>query len=161
MNPERISPCFPELFRDILERGLSLRIKATGKSMSPFLRGGEIITIKKVPFSSLRRGDLILFVSGAGQILLHRIIGKKRLDDGSFVFRTKGDASMTFDEPAAEERILGKACSIEKAVDAGEFKCIDMEIYRQRGVNYLIAVTGIFKYAVYFYVMRRLRRALG
>ena len=35
-------------FEDILDKGLTLCVKVTGRSMSPFLQGGEILTIKKV-----------------------------------------------------------------------------------------------------------------
>ena len=46
-------------FEDILNRGLILRVKVTGRSMLPFLAGGEILTIQKVPSFSLQIGDLI------------------------------------------------------------------------------------------------------
>ena len=55
-----------DLFADILNKGLNLRLKVTGRSMQPFLRGGETVTIKKVPCSELRRGDLIFFDSPQG-----------------------------------------------------------------------------------------------
>ena len=47
------------LFQDILSSGMFLRVRVTGRSMSPFLTGGEIIMIKKTPASCLRKGDLV------------------------------------------------------------------------------------------------------
>ena len=62
------------LFGEILNAGSALRVKVTGMRMAPFLRGGEILTLKKVDCSLLRRGDLILFRNAAGYSILHRIV---------------------------------------------------------------------------------------
>jgi len=98
------------LFEDILNDGISLRVKVTGRSMAPFLQGGEILTIKRVPYASLHKGDLIFFKNSHGFPLLHRIIKK----DTKSV-QTKGDALMAFDEPVCEKDALGKVCIIERA----------------------------------------------
>ena len=50
-----------DLCEDILRSGISLRLQVTGRSMAPFLVGGEFLTIKKGPGSSLHIGDLIFF----------------------------------------------------------------------------------------------------
>ncbi|MBW1743969.1 MAG: S24/S26 family peptidase, partial [Deltaproteobacteria bacterium] len=87
------------LFSDILETGFGLRVKVTGKSMSPFVRDGDVVTIQKVPHDSLVRGDVIFFGNGQGSPVLHRLIKKKRANDGAMTFQTKGDALVSFDEP--------------------------------------------------------------
>jgi len=120
-EPEKLG-----LFEDILNDGISLRVKVTGRSMAPFLRGGEILTIKKVPHASLKKGDLIFFKARHGLPILHRII-KKRLNNGTNSVQTKGDALLAFDEPVYENKVLGKVCAVEKTDPDGKVKFINME----------------------------------
>jgi signal peptidase I len=135
------------LFEDILNKEISLRVKVTGRSMSPFLNGGEILTIRKVPSSSLQIGDLIFFKTRDGIPVLHRILKKERKNN-KHIFQTKGDALLSMDEPAYESDILGKVCRIESDAD-GERKCIDMESSLWRNINYLLAVINIGKSKTY------------
>ena len=100
-------------FRELLERGRELRVRVTGRSMAPFLRGGEILTLVKVPPPSLRRGDLILFARVSGPPKLHRIIKVKRHSDGARVFITGGDALADYDAPVHDGEIVGKARCVE------------------------------------------------
>lgn len=145
-SPETpVNPRLPEssaFFEDILNRGLSLRVRATGRSMAPFLKGGEIVTIKKVPCSSLRIGDLIFFKNRGRSLLLHRIVKKQRGGNG-LVFQTKGDAVHGIDDPVHENIILGKVCTIEKIHSCNPMKPVDMESSRQRGINYVRAKVGL------------------
>ncbi len=133
------------LFEDILENGLSLRVKVTGLSMTPFLRGGEILTIKKEPPHVLRKGDLIFFKSSQGVPLLHRIIQKRMTPDEKITFRTKGDGLIAFDEPVEYHRVLGKVSRIEKTNSVPGSKYINMESPRWRTINSIIARISLFK----------------
>jgi len=135
------------LFEDILNREISLRVKVTGKSMASFLNGGEILTIRKVPSSSLHIGDLIFFKTRDGIPVLHRILKKERKNK-MHIFQTKGDALLSMDEPTCESDILGKVCRIESNSD-GKRKYIDMESSLWRNINYLLAVINIGKSKTY------------
>jgi signal peptidase I len=128
------------LFEDILKNGSALRVKVTGRSMTPFLRGGEILTLKKADCSSLKRGDLILFRNTAGYSILHRIVRVKLGRNGATSFQTKGDALIAFDDPVQENEILGKVCRIETGP-----RSINMETRTQDRLNYVIAVAGLLK----------------
>lgn len=130
------------LFEDILNRGLIVRVKATGSSMSPFLAGGEILTILTVPASSLQIGDLIFYKTREGFPLLHRIVRKQREKD-MFLFQTKGDALITMDEPTTEHDILGKVCRIEKLFSGGRTKQIEMESRIWKVINYFQAIISL------------------
>jgi len=134
-------------FEGILNKGLIIRVKATGKSMVSFLNGGEILTIRKVPSSSLHIGDLIFFKTRDGIPVLHRILKKERKNN-LHIFQTKGDALLSMDEPAYESDILGKVCKIESNSD-GKRKHIDMESSLWRNINYLLAVINIGKSKTY------------
>jgi signal peptidase I len=136
------------LFEDILNADLNLRVRATGRSMMPFLRGGEILTIQKIPITSLRIGDLIFFKTKEGFPLLHRII-KKKFNGNKFLIQTKGDALIGFDEPVTEDAILGKVCTVEKSDAIGNTNNINMASQFQRIINYLLAQKSLLKSKVY------------
>jgi signal peptidase I len=137
------------LFEDILDDEINLRVKVTGRSMEPFLRGGEILTIKKVPYASLQKGDLIFFKNRHGLPVLHRIIKKSTNS-----IQTKGDALMAFDEPVCENDVLGKVCMVEKIKPRGEIKSINMESFFWRNFNCFIALFNSFKTKTYFSARR-------
>lgn len=136
------------LFEEILTSGLILRVRATGKSMASFLRGGEIVTIKKVSCASLQIGDLIFFKSGNTSPLLHRIVKKKRTDHG-LVFQTKGDGVLGVDNMISEIHILGKVCRVEQVNRAGKGREIDMESRPQQFLNYMTAMFSLAKTRLY------------
>ena len=133
------------LFEDILESGLSLRVRVTGQSMTPFLRGGEILTIKKEPHDALRKGDLIFFKNSHGTPLLHRIIQKRESPDQKIIFRTKGDALIALDEPVQSRQVLGKVSRIEKTNSWPGSKHINMESRQWRTINLIIAQINLLK----------------
>lgn len=116
--------------------------------MIPFLRGGELLTIKKVGFSSLQVGDLIFFKTTEGVPLLHRIV-RRQLEKDIFLFHTKGDALLSMDKPVSERDILGKVCRIEKNVSGGVTKYMDMESFVWKTSNYLRAVISLGKLSMY------------
>lgn len=153
LEPEISVPMELKLFEDILNSGLSLRVKATGRSMSPFLRGGEILTIQKVPSCSLRTGDLIFFKTHDGLPLIHRIVGK-RLNSNILIFRTKGDALLCMDEPVSEHNIIGKVCVIEKKITGDRIRFINMRSGLWKTVNYTLAVISLGKSKIYGAVFR-------
>jgi signal peptidase I len=136
------------LFEDILKSGLSLRVKVTGTSMASFLMGGEILTIRKVPSSSLRIGDLIFFKTHACLPVIHRIV-RKDFNNNLFAFQTKGDALQGMDDPVYEHDIIGKVCGIETTLAGGDTKLIDMEAGHRKTLNYLWAVISLGKSSLY------------
>lgn len=139
LSPKVFASETAALLEDILNKELYLRVKVTGRSMSPFLVGGEFLTIKKVPCSSLQTGDLIFFKIQDGSPLLHRIV-KKRSRGDMFVFQTKGDAMSTMDEPVRDRDILGKVCRIERS-NSG--KHVDMETPAWKAMNFSLALVSV------------------
>ncbi|MDQ7786108.1 MAG: signal peptidase I [Thermodesulfovibrionales bacterium] len=133
------------LLEDILAKGLSIRIQVTGNSMTPFLRSGEILTIRKVLPGSLRIGDLIFFKTPEELPVLHRIIEKKRGRDNVCLFRTKGDAVSTMDELVTEHNILGKVCRVERTIADYREKHLDMELPIWKAMNFSLALVSLGK----------------
>jgi hypothetical protein len=97
-----------ELAAEVLRRGGSLRIKARGGSMLPFLRGGDVVTVAPTPSSAVTIGDVICYESPPGRLLLHRVI---RRHDAGFV--TKGDA-LSWTESIDAAAVLGTVVAIER-----------------------------------------------
>ena len=146
------------LFEDILHAGSSLRVRVTGRSMSPFLRGGEVLIIRQEPRPSLCMGDLILFRNKHDFPILHRIIRKRKADDGTLCFLTKGDALMAFDEEIHGDSVLGKVLRIERPAQFGKTTHIDMDSLLYKSMNFLNALLGYFKNRTYFFLSRVLTK---
>lgn len=131
------------LFQDILSSGSFLRVRVTGRSMSPFLDGGEILTIRKASASSLRRGDLVFFKNLDGHPVIHRVVKKQKHRDG-ITFQTRGDALIGFDGPVKEEHILGKVCRVERGQ-----RHVNLETICCRYMNYLRAMINLCESRLY------------
>jgi signal peptidase I len=136
------------LFQDLLDKDIILRVRVTGKSMVPFLRGEEVVTLKKVPASSLHRGDLIFFRDRYGSFILHRIIRKKK-SGGKVYLETKGDALIAFDEPVLADDVLGKVCGVEKKISGEKISYRDMTSGFWRSINLLMAFISLGRSKIY------------
>ena len=98
-----------ELWCQALVNGHTMRYRALGGSMSPFIKNGSILTIK--PGGRAFIGDVILYRSGNGMIA-HRVIRRKDFDEGTFLV-TKGDNLRHPDALVTPSDILGKVVRME------------------------------------------------
>lgn len=99
----------------LLREGRSVTVKASGRSMHPFLRPGDLVAIRPFPSpdsGGVRAGDLILFEQGRGRWCLHRAIQTAR--EASSPVLAKGDSLLRPDPPVDQPRIAGKAFSIRR-----------------------------------------------
>ena len=110
-----------ELAVELLRRGRSLRIKAHGASMLPFLRDGDIVLINPARRAA-GVGDIVCYES-TGRLFLHRVLGRA----GDRVV-TKGDA-LSFTEAIDPTQVLGTAVAIERR---GGLKRLDTRAARWR-----------------------------
>jgi signal peptidase I len=140
------------LFREILQQGTDLRVRVTGRSMRPFLRGGEVLTIRRTPSLFLRKGDLILFRNSHEEPVLHRILSRRKKEDGTFCFTTKGDALLSFDEEIHEDSVLGRVLQIQRPAGSGRAAPVDMNSMFYRCLNFSVAVLGFFKTRTYSFL---------
>ena len=128
------------LFKDILALGADLRVRVTGRSMVPFLHGGEVLIIRKVPCSSLKRGDVIFFRNQEGFPVVHRIVRRENYDNQAVTFQTKGDALNIPDEPVRDTEVLGKVCAVENGPG-----CLNLDTGIGSTINYLLAMFSLFE----------------
>ena len=132
-------------FDEILRNGMDLRVKVTGRSMAPFLSGGETLTISQAAGCTLRRGDLVLFRNQCDLPVIHRILKIRKTDDGVTCFLTKGDALAAFDEEIRQDNVLGKVLRVERPLQSGKNGHMDMNSPFCRSTNFSIALSGLFR----------------
>jgi len=105
---------FVDLIDAVLARGADFRMRATGMSMYPFIRDGDIITLRRVPQFRLRIGDIVALPHPQrGNLVVHRLVGK-----GAGVFKIKGDSNWNMDGRVAPEQILAQVIRVERATGA-------------------------------------------
>ena len=112
-----------------LRQGRAMRFLPAGGSMSPFFRGGDIVTIE--PGSGCRVGEVVLRCHGY-DFILHRVVAKSR--DGVI---TKGDALSSFDFPDNSKNIWGRAVLRERQ---GRIRSLDTFWFRFIGMTFSLTV---------------------
>lgn len=132
-------------------------------SMQPLIEENDLLTIKKMPFSFLRKGDIIAFNDKkTARIMVHRVV---KIDKEKTLIITKGDNLKTIDNPIHKSDFLGKAVFLKNSYY--EFSLEDWRSKVFGFAFYNIAVlifssTRILKLVkkIDFYLKRRLKRIL-
>lgn len=83
------------------------------KSMIPTIKVNDAVVVKRVDEDNINIGDVITFSSKnsyyTGKAITHRIVRKKKMEDGSYLYETKGDNNALADESLVDvESIYGK-----------------------------------------------------
>jgi signal peptidase len=139
------------LLQEIISaRGRRLRLRIRGASMSPTLRDGDLVEVRPVEPAQLRVGDLVLFKTQQGDLLVHRCVTKSD-ENGQVWFTTKGDASPSFDSPIGPEQVLGRVNLILR-----KRRPIYRENSQARLINYILA-----RLSPYSSSIGRLAKGLG
>jgi hypothetical protein len=98
------------LLGDLLARGGSLRFKAKGYSMSPFIRDGDVITVAPISPAKLCWGDIAAFRRcGTDHLTIHRVVG---VQDDSFLM--KGDNAPHIDGLIPASEVLGRVIKVDR-----------------------------------------------
>src|SRR5512135_2144272 len=104
---------FSEISPQLLEEGRRVRFQATGGSMRPFIRGGDMVTVEGADISAARIGDVV-FCRHRGGFQVHRVI--RRFKKDAFpVLIVKGDALPGCGEIVFSEDFLGRVTLVERA----------------------------------------------
>jgi signal peptidase len=102
-----------ELSTEILEQGGSLRFKAHGYSMSPFIRDGDVLTTQSIESADLEVGDVALYRSAGNRLVAHRVVGKRK-ENGRLTLVMRGDSQSGSTELVYADQILGRVVSIQR-----------------------------------------------
>ena len=120
-----------ELMDETLKTG-KLRFRALGNSMFPFIRSGDLITIKPFKESEIYIGDVI-FYKKEGLLFVHRLIKKERLN-GDLIGITRGDNRQIPDKPIKMSQVKGKVVKIDRGK-----KSIELTSFPWKLANYIIS----------------------
>ncbi len=102
---------FGEICADLLRAGHAVRFTATGGSMAPTIRAGDVLTIRPLDPRDLRAGDVAFYETARG-LTAHRIV--ERLPGTPSTFRAQGDAPGSEEEVVAERQLLGRVVKAER-----------------------------------------------
>jgi len=102
-----------DLSVDILKRGGTFCFKAKGFSMHPFVRDGDILIIHPASNQTLRKGDVVLYMSTDYKLIAHRITAATHRGD-DLVFTLRGDMAPASTEQVSSKKILGKVVSLRR-----------------------------------------------
>jgi uncharacterized repeat protein (TIGR01451 family) len=108
-SSRRDSRLFARLVTDLLGSGVPVRFRAEGRSMSPSLHGGELLTVVPVRETALEPGSIVL-TNAADRIHAHRIVA---LDSVAATLQTKGDAGR-HPESVEFAGVLGRVTQFER-----------------------------------------------
>jgi hypothetical protein len=95
------------LVQSLLRHGVAVRIRVTGNSMQPLLKGGEIVEVEPLLKKKPQLGDILLLCDRQGNPFVHRLIWQ-RMRNGTLHLLTKGDACVGFDGFSPAENVLGR-----------------------------------------------------
>lgn len=109
-----------KLFKELLDQGKRVPVRYTGTSMTPFLREGDWMEVKKPTLENVRIGSVVLFERG-GELTVHRVCLLRRRN-GALWARTRGDAEIDLDSPFPFEEILGVVASPSEKKGKAYFK---------------------------------------
>ena len=101
---------------DLLRLGYTVRFAATGRSMDPAIREGEMIHVEPVDCAALAVDDIILFGTTRG-LTAHRVvevIAPIETRASQRLFLSRGDSFSAWFEPVAAEQILGLVIAVER-----------------------------------------------
>jgi len=83
-----------------------IRFRAEGRSMFPFIRHGDLVTVATGGNIRFRIGDMVLYRKGSNRLALHRIVARRTSGLNS-VLRVRGDAMKGKPETIMPEDVLG------------------------------------------------------
>jgi signal peptidase I len=114
----------------------SVCLRLLGGSMTPWIRSGDLVFIKRYDFERVSAGDVILFERD-GRLFVHRMTGREetvRADERVVRLITKGDALDGLDAPVSAGEFRGRATRIHRG-----HRHIDLESFNRIVLGRIVA----------------------
>lgn len=102
---------FTEICSSLLIEGRSVRFRASGWSMEPAIRDGDLITVVPVRPECVAPGDVIYYLAERGPTV-HRVVGE--MPPERRAYRVSGDSAGPQSEVVPFGQVLGKVDSVQK-----------------------------------------------
>jgi signal peptidase I len=104
------SDLLPLLIHDALASGRAVRFRASGSSMHPTIRDGEVIEVAPVAHRHIAPGVVLLY-QHRRRMLAHRVVGVTPHDVGE-VLELRGDANGACDAPVGADAVVGQVVGV-------------------------------------------------
>ena len=111
------------LRKQLIENNHAVKIVASGYSMFPFMRNGDIQTISPIPMEEIQIGDVAVFERNNDWIS-HRVIEIRKTNNETILI-LRGDTCIQIDPLVTKENYIGKTVAFErvgKVYEIGSFK---------------------------------------
>ena len=128
-----------ELMDAVIAKGKPFRFQARGRSMSPFIKDGDVLILSPIPDSGLRRGDIVAALAPR-ELIVHRIVAKK-----AGIYLLKGDNNVQPDAMVEQSDVLAVVMCIERH---GEQIRIGMGL--ERSLIAMLSRTNLLIYILHF-----------
>ena len=138
------------LIKESLEKIKMVRFRALGSSMFPFIKNGDIITVKYINSKDIVIGDILLYQRDE-KFFVHRLIDKRR-NNNNIYYITKGDNLPNSDLPIEISSIKGKVVEIQN-----DKRRISLDSLKMKIVNYSIAKILTFLIFYIIYILKKLK----
>lgn len=103
-----------ELIISILSSGHYVELPASGYSMFPALRPGDLVTVSPISEEGLFEPGIVVVYRKDNSFIMHRIIKITENSGGEITIETKGDSLLKKDQPVSIENYLGIAVSFKR-----------------------------------------------
>jgi len=104
------SRALAEFLDAAVQKGVPFRFRARGGSMFPFIRDGDVLTIRPLGDAPPAPGSVAAFARpGTGRLVVHRIVRRE-----ADTFLVRGDNLSAPDPPVPAENLLGTVTGIER-----------------------------------------------
>ncbi len=102
-----------ELWREVLARGVEVRLPVHGFSMRPTLKPGDTLIARKLQIPP-QPGEIVITEAPDGSAVGHRVIARD-CRDGQWRLITAGDSNPgALDDPVSEEALLATVIAVER-----------------------------------------------
>ncbi len=103
-------PAIVDLCRATLNKGAEFRFKASGFSMLPCIRSGDILTVSSITGIPIKFADIVAFTHPISKkLIVHRVLYKKKC-----AYLIKGDNIHIADGFIPSNDIIGRITKVER-----------------------------------------------
>ena len=118
-----------------LAREAPIEVVVTTGSMAPGIPAGARVSVRGQ--ARYRRGDVLVFANSAGDLVAHRLLGRRRWR-GAVHLVTRGDAAPRADGLVPPERVVGRVVGGECAPRVADVPAGDRLRAAGRFLGYLV-----------------------
>ena len=98
-----------DLLRQVLHEVETAQVTVAGDSMSPLLRRGDRIGLRRVDVTQIQPGQVVTFADPLAEdtLLTHRIVAVQQTNGAATALLARGDRSLVFDALVSPEQVIG------------------------------------------------------